>query len=408
MSYGVGVYGETSYGELAGELEKKFLAGEGITFTGALINEIVGSNNLESTLNIIDAVGVGDAWYYSAVSSLTFEALYELSEGFAASESLLLAPALDLVFTASQEVADALTLQDRSVIQFDAQIADGVTFADTQAYDNALAVVEQLRLTGAQQTQMQAIQTVADAIVLADAGGFISAENVAEAVDLSAAIAAQLMAYELHSSTVNVATDATNTLYLYTTDAEVVNFEDTQELAQQLSNLIEQGIEFTGSVRLGTDVYAAWVLNPATASGVSRYDNFPFNSLATSNEKFYGAADDGIYLISGDDDDGTNIDISIKTGLLDFGERRSKRVHDVFLGVRTSGDLVLKVTADEQGVRTEAWYEVVDHGEQDNHRAKVGKGLRGVYWGWELVNVDGADVDLDNLQLYPLTLSRRV
>ena len=85
-----------------------------------------------------------------------------------------------------------------------------------------------------------------------------------------------------------------------------------------------------------------------------------------------------------------------------------KRINDVFIGVLTSGQLVLKVTADQDGERTEWWYRTTDHGDAANHRVKAGKGLRGVYHGFELVNVDGADFDLDNLQLYPLTLSRRV
>jgi hypothetical protein len=39
---------------------------------------------------------------------------------------------------------------------------------------------------------------------------------------------------------------------------------------------------------------------------------------------------------------------------------------------------------------------------------KIGKGLRSRYWQFELVNIDGADFDLDTIEFHPVLLTRRV
>ena len=404
-AYGEVAYGELAYGDIPGD--PGVLRTEAILITEAIISEVTGNMEFADTVTFTGIVASGDFWYYTLANSINFADAVDTSEGYAAKESVTLTPAVTHTATAVSSFVDTITVADIGVVLHDMASADTVTFTDAVAYDHALLVVEQLLIDGASETHLQAVWDTAELIAFLATGGLVEVENAAETVQLTAAIAAQLLAYELHTSGVIVGETATHTLTLLVEQAEGVTLTEGLELSQQLSVLISEGINFKVGLRLGTDVYAAWLVNTAT-KGSSRYSNFPFNSFAERSDGYYGAADDGIYRLQGTDDAGTDIGISIKTGLYDFGERRSKRVHDVFLGVKTNGGLVLKVTADEQGVRTEAWYNVTEHGVQDNHRAKVGKGLRGVYWGFELVNVDGADVDLDNLQLYPLTLTRRV
>ena len=403
-AYGEVAYGEVAYGEESGPSDEY---GSNFTMTDTVLLAQTVANDFADTVTLTDIIADGNFWYYYVPEALTFTAALELAQGYAAKENIGLTENITHNVVGMTEVSERLSITDIELILFDATIAETVTFTEAQAYDNAIAAVEAIQFTTGYEMRLQAVAEIAEAIVLSSIGGVVDFVNSEDTVDLTTAVMANLMAYESHVANLLLTDEAVGTLNLRIEIGEEVDFLEDLSISQTLNVLIEEGIGINGALRLGTDVYAAWLVNPAT-TGTSRYENFPFNSFAEGTDGYYGAADDGIYRLQGTDDAGTNIDISIKTGLSDFGERRSKRIPDVFLGVMTSGQLVLKVTADEQGTRTEAWYNVIDHGDPDNHRAKVGKGLRGVYWGFELVNVDGADVDLDNLQLYPITLTRRV
>ena len=403
-AYGEVAYGEVAYGEESGPSDEY---GSSFTMTDTVLLAQTVANDFADTITMTDIIADGNFWYFYAPESFTLTTALELAQGYAAKENIGLTENITHNVVGMTEVSDRLTISDLEVIMFDAVAAEIVTFTEAQAYDNAIAAVESLLFTSGYEMRLQAVAEIAEAIVLSSIGGVVDFVNSEDTVALTTAVMANLMAYESHVANLLLTDEAVGTLNLRIEIEEEVDLLEDLSISQTLNVLIEEGIGINGALRLGTDVYAAWLVNPAT-TGVSRYDNFPFNSFAERTDGYYGAADDGIYRLEGDNDDGTRIDWSIKTGLYDFGERKTKRIPDVFLGVTTSGQLVLKVTADEQGARTEAWYNVVDHGAPDNHRAKTGKGLRGVYWGFELVNVDGADVALDNLQLYPLTLSRRV
>jgi len=407
MSYGTSSYGESTYGSEASPPPLQESVSDSLSLETVATQEVAFSGNTNETINFENTVLDGEYIYFLIAQSMDFSNAMEFSQAYAAKAGFSLATSTVNNVVGTTLVAETMSLEDIGTVLYDAVAAEGVTFTDAQAYASAMSVVETLQVSGSVDTHLQAINLVAEAIVLLGDGGIVNFENVADTVQLTAAVLVNLMAYELHQVGITVGAEAVDTLSVYIEHNESLLLSDELTLAQQLTVMINEGINFSVGLRFGTDVYAAWLVNTAT-TGASRYDNFPFNSFSEGPVGYYGAADDGIYLMQGDTDDGEDIVASVKSGLYDFGERKSKRIHDVFLGVLTSGDLVLKVTADEQGTRTEAWYEVVHHGDADNHRAKVGKGLRGVYWGWELVNVDGADMDLNNVQMYPLTLSRRV
>ncbi len=80
---------------------------------------------------------------------------------------------------------------------------------------------------------------------------------------------------------------------------------------------------------------------------ISTYTSYPFNSITYFNEKYYGATDTGIYPLSGDLDNATEINSSIKTGPMDFGEKFTKYIRDVWLTYRSDGILALVFSVDE-------------------------------------------------------------
>lgn len=410
MSYGTVSYGEVPYGALnLTEASNDAFAAEGIQLSGEDTFQFLLRNlNGASSITLTESITTIDYWYYSQAESLLLSESNELSEAIAVLASMNLLDSVQHTAVAVSLFLDALSVNAKERIAFRALISDTLTASELLDYKQALGVVEALTLSGLVSSRLVAIAVVAQSIALGSASADTRVLTGESTAALTEAIIAKLIQLDLFADSLQLTDTYVNQLHLYVEMAEDLEAETATQLFQRLNTLINEGIAVALSIRLDGEVYAAMVANPATL-GVSRYDNFPFNSMAYAYGKYYAVSDDGVYELAGDNDDGTAIAARIKTGLSNFGERRMKRINDVFLGVLKSGDLVLKVTADEAGARTEAWYRVDnDYGDASNHRVKVGKGLKGIYWGLELVNVEGADFDLDNVQLYPLVLSRKV
>lgn len=209
------------------------------------------------------------------------------------------------------------------------------------------------------------------------------------------------------------ATDATtNNLRLVATFTdEALATADLTSVARLLA-LLESGAEASIVFSIDGEQYTAWVLNTENLA-TSQYINYPFNSFATSplSGKRYGAAADGLYLLEGDDDAGTPIEAYLRTGLMDLGTGHLKRLPEAYIGYTATGDMVFKaVVVSPNGVKEEHWYRLEGRpasGTRED-RPKVGKGLKSVYWQWELHNINGADFEIETVRLWPMALTRRV
>ncbi|MCE5212523.1 MAG: hypothetical protein LLG40_13350 [Deltaproteobacteria bacterium] len=133
-------------------------------------------------------------------------------------------------------------------------------------------------------------------------------------------------------------------------------------------------------------------------SAITEYDHYDYNSLFTTPDgKTYGAKSDGIYLLSGDTDNGTSIPWRIKTGKFDLEDSFLKKARYVWLSYRPSGDLVLIV---DDGSK-EYEYPVESFQQIDNAvRVKIGKGIRNRYIQLELKNTSDEKMFLDHIRLF--------
>jgi hypothetical protein len=140
---------------------------------------------------------------------------------------------------------------------------------------------------------------------------------------------------------------------------------------------------------------------------LSAYENYPFNAFARFNGVYLGASAQGVFALTGADDDGAAIDATVRLGKLDCSTSHMKRVERCYVGYRADGDLVLSVAADEGTV---ASYALASNASTTLHGARVvlAKGVSGRYWQFTLTNTDGADFQLDALEAVPAVLARRV
>lgn len=164
------------------------------------------------------------------------------------------------------------------------------------------------------------------------------------------------------------------------------------------------------SFQLDGDVFSGVVLN-TESKGVTEYQNFPFNSFGPFAGSYIGVADDGVYLLEGTDDNGTQIQSYIRTGLSQIANGKKLRIPDAFFGVTTTGDLVMKViTTHPSGTKVENWYKLEKRVADANRTTRVtlGRGLESVYWAFELISVQGSQFGLDTLKLNPIVLERLI
>jgi hypothetical protein len=141
--------------------------------------------------------------------------------------------------------------------------------------------------------------------------------------------------------------------------------------------------------------------------GLTTYSNFPFNSFAAFNGVYLGAGDAGLFVLSGDTDNGALIQSAARVGITDFATSYLKRVDRVYVGYRTTGDLVLRIFTDEVTQRDYLLRATGDAGLHGNH-VRLGKGLDARYWQFEVRNRAGADFELNMIELKPVKLRRRV
>lgn len=159
------------------------------------------------------------------------------------------------------------------------------------------------------------------------------------------------------------------------------------------------------SARLTAD-YAAelimtFVTNTLSAASTT-FSDYPFNSFCEIDGEYFGAASDGLYKLDVPQED---VPFKMTTGLLSFKIPQQKRASDFYMNLHSKGDLVLRVSVDE-GEKFEYPLSPEDVSSLRQRRSVLGKGLRGVYWQFEL---EGAkDFDFDNYAVAFAPTARRV
>lgn len=139
-----------------------------------------------------------------------------------------------------------------------------------------------------------------------------------------------------------------------------------------------------------------WVLNTEN-NQMTNYTQFPFTALGLLGTNPVGATADGLYLLTGDNDDGQFIDSVFKFGMTDF---RSELVDnaDVYVGGDIESDM--EVSIREDGQEAGNAYTLSERERHvRGHRAKLGKGFRSRYREISISNVNGGNFELDSLSL---------
>ena len=143
---------------------------------------------------------------------------------------------------------------------------------------------------------------------------------------------------------------------------------------------------------VGDDLFATYVLTGVRGEP-SLYSRFNFNSYAKFRGQYFGAGEDGLYLLEGSDDAGEEIHSGVLIGPWNAGTDREKRIRLLRCGGKTVGAEV-KVS----NANGEAGYYPVEDG-----RAAVSREIQ----GRELTIAISGFESLDHLEICPLVLHKR-
>lgn len=305
----------------------------------------------------------------------------------------------------------AVSFDDSETISWPKTVAETVFFDDTNpvmwlTVGGIAAIAEGLVLEGSVSNTLAAYELIADVLALADVTKTIMALDETAFFDDTQDVTNTI--YRTLLETMYMATQGSQAARLYLVVEETPGVDEVPTTQMVARNLVSEGVDFSNMFLVPDVTGTAWVLN-VNSQGVSQYDNYFFNSFAVRGTDYLGATETGIYSLSGDDDAGSKIAAKLRTGLMQFATSRKKRVSDLYIGYRSDGRLVMKAIYNMDNTRSEAWYELTEtSGAYDTARFKIGKGAKARYWAFELINQDGADFELDELEMFAVPLNRRL
>lgn len=314
--------------------------------------------------------------------------------------------------TGGEAVADVLVLLDSILISWPLELTSSVATTDTALGTHTFVsiLLDACSLLDGITDRLTAAELLTDTIVNACLVAHAPQELMTDSIALASTAAQWATAVGTIIDAL-VATDtATMSARFVTVCADSVAAGDT--LASTLTALdsVTDEVALYVTFRIGDEVYRGYALNTGNKAA-SEYTNFDFNSLATVSGVTMLANDSALYALTGDDDDGTAIEAKVRTGLLAVADGKMAQVLAAYVGYASDNSLVLKaIVTSKTGEKVEHWYRLAEQTADATRegRIKLGRGLKSAYWAFEIHNVAGGTMDLDNINLHRLALDRRI
>lgn len=349
-------------------------------------------------------------------SAIAVEAL-RLSEDMRLDLSILVEqrlPLIDVPTTsseASRSIAESVRFADAMTLTYRLLQVEGLVLGETVTgnYETVARVVDQLMLSGAFASIAEAEALVVSSLVMGMRADPKAQALVVEQLGLGADLSALIELATAIVERLAMADAAVGTGILTALVSESLVLDAPLSSSAELANLVRESVRFALRLSLDSGEYVAWTIN-TESKHLSSYTQFPANSFAMFNGRALAASSDGLYALEGDTDNGDPIAARVRFALTRMGTGLQKRMPEAFIGYTATGDLLVKViVTDEQDGKQTHVYRLAPRraGAPVQGRSKFGRGLRSVYYAFELENVDGANFELDTVEVHPLVLESR-
>lgn len=354
-----------------------------------------------------------NAFFVTAYAGFDLSSTATTTAVFVLRDALNLTAAPTSVSHFAAALVDELGLTERVVLQAYAAISETITLNAVLTGDKLtlVSLVDTLVMTGAATGSARALALIAEVLALRDALKSVADETLADAVAFNQTLAVSTARYVALLETLAFSDVAAGRAIVTMLVDDTLTFDDTVTPIARLLAAIRDGLDFSVRFDLGDQTYVAYSMN-ASNKALSTYTNFNFDSLASFDGDTYATGTAGLYKLGGTTDAGTGIPWRIRTGLTNFNSGRNKGMDAAYLGYTATGRVVLKciVVTPGTGAKIAHWYELQTPVAGATHPGRIltGRGLRSVYWAFELTNVDAGSFELDMLELHPVVFEGRL
>jgi len=387
-------------------------------------NIYINASAINYGTNIIDEILVYD-WHYSMEDGEDLYYNYLFRNFFQTNEVVSLADSNAINRFIAALLSDNITVTESTLVSYVMHLVLNETIISSDhLYTFAQEIVHELTSHADSITVINHIKTalkevITDTTVITDQ--MVMLQNVAELINvldtnllqwlltLSENIGVQETVDTLYKflTSINELTNHTDnsqySVYIVAVVHDNINVTDTVTPSNIFKVLLHDIISLSGGIDLGGGEYYTFVANTKTL-GLSEYISYDFNSLSDG----LAVNATGIYQLS-DDDSNEQVEAEIRTGLLDFGTSKHKQIVYAYLGLTNDDNIIFKTNTIQNGIRKERFYKLTPStAATDTRRVQLGKGVKGDLWQFAITNVDGADFSLDELEVLPLVLTRRI
>lgn len=401
------------------------------------------SLGLEDTSGILLGVFIRDILTFSEELSTTSAFFSDLSDALALVETitlgcgaslesaLTLEDSLSTIFAFIQEMLDTLELEiaqeDKSkffeafisslLVSIAARERMGVFSTDSLGLDDSnegiltflQELADSLGFAHTSSEYAKFFQSFVDALSLSLSGTAGWGVSISDSLGFVDTLATLAKFFTSVSSALTVSDSLTNVFIIRTALSDSLALGEALETSALFNMLLEDSLILSGTLTIDGVDYIAWVLNPMLGR-FTQYTNYPFNSFMPVGNNLFAFSEDGLYKLTGSDDNGTDINARFRSGLMDFGSSQAKNARFVALGASSSGEILLKVTTTRNSNRITDVYRLVprNSGQMDRITKELSNARQAQYWEFEIENVDGASIEMEEIAWRVMILQPRI
>jgi hypothetical protein len=390
-------------------IEDDLTIGEDIHVRWVLAPEDAPAMVISDNVLIAHAVKVSD--------SLTIGDATDVSSAALVRDSLAIADALH-TSPQTARVADRLVITDESIQLFPIKVADTLTIGDATSFAVAAGVMDVLHISDEAKAPPAAVK-VSDSMSIADVASVSSLVKLSDGLTIGDAVSLRKVA------TLLIQDSLTETDQLSSSNATIdlvldhLMIADEAKIAAVIAAVkVQDNLVIEDFVK-GAGPGGAWTAH-AELMAMSRYTNYPFNSLAVVNGYLMAAGPAGIYDLRGDTDAGVHIDTALRHDISDDaidsdGQMQNdphfKRPRYLYVSYQSDGVLRLNLGyVDVNGTEQTASFDLPTQTANQfiTGRIKLGRSIRSRYLRPTLVNLSGAAWGMNEMKLIADSIRRKV
>lgn len=185
--------------------------------------------------------------------------------------------------------------------------------------------------------------------------------------------------------------------------ADGIEFTEVMTPNAVLNAFLRDGLSILAIISIDGEEYVVWVANADTFAH-AQYAHFNFNSMCRIGNRYYGANEQGVFLLDGEKDAGEDIRYFVTLPTTEFGHSGLKRIPRAYMGFTNAGDMHLKIITPE-GQEIVYRFNPTSSGQTES-LVKIGRGIVARYFTFDLYNYEGGDIELERIEFFPLYMRR--